>query len=148
MNIKDLDTIIDDVTWSYNECGMDVPQNILDTLNEIKYVYSILDAYNVTPQNIRAVLLIGQMINNRRTFKQCIHEWGVKGFKFIFNETFKNYISITNSHSINNESDELEFDIDTKDKTLSMSGECVSFPYDLIHLLSQTIKALEAEDDS
>lgn len=147
MNTKDLDIIIDDVTWSYKECGADVPQNILDTLNEIKYVYSILDEYNVTPQNIRAVLLIGQMLRNQPTFKQCIHEWGAKGFKFIFNETFKNYISITNFHSINNESDELEFDIDTKDKTLSMSGEHVSFPYDLIHLLSQTLKALEDKND-
>lgn len=115
-------------------------QKHIQLLNEIKSRYPILN------DTIKYLEEYKQSLSNH-TLLECIKEWEDRGFKFIFNETFKNYISITNSHSINNESDELEFNINTKDKTLSMFGECVSFPYDLINLLSKTIKALEAMKD-
>lgn len=145
MNIKDLDTIIDDVTWSHKECGTDVPQNILDTLNEIKQVYNVLDEYNVTPQNIRAVLLIGQMLRNQPTFKQCIHEWKRKGFEV---DVFDINIDIYNYNTVKYTADEVEFNIDLISKQVSMPNGCYArLDFKIYHLLSQTLKALEDKND-
>lgn len=49
---KELDIITNDVIWSYEECGMKIPQNILDILNKIK-----------------------QMVKNYFTLDECIEEW-------------------------------------------------------------------------
>jgi hypothetical protein len=83
INKEDLDTIINDVTWSYEESGEKVPQNILDTLNEIKQVQVILNEYNVTSEILREVLLTGQMFRNKPTLLECIKEWEEKGYEII-----------------------------------------------------------------
>lgn len=71
INEKDLDTIIDAVTWSYEECDDKVPQNILDTLNEIKTRYPIL--YDT----IKYLEEYQQTLSNP-TLDECIKEWNEK----------------------------------------------------------------------
>jgi hypothetical protein len=146
INKENLDTIINDVTWSYEECGGEVPQNILDTLNEIKQVQSILNEYNVTPENIREVLLTGQMFRNQSnpSLLECIKEWNEKGFDV---DVYALEINIHNYSTVDKEEHGIEFSIDLEKKTLFMEGEYNSFPYDVVHLLSKTLKALEITKD-
>ena len=77
--------------------------------------------------------LIDQQSNH--TLLECIKEWNEKGFDV---DIYALEIAIHN-HNI-------EFTIDLKDKTLFMEGEYNSFPYDVVHLLSKTLKALEVEN--
>jgi hypothetical protein len=75
---------------------------------------------------------------------ECIKEWNAKGFDV---DVYALEIVIHNRCSVDNEENSVEFTIDLKDKTLFMEGEYNSFPYDVVHLLSKTLKALEAKDD-
>ena len=67
---------------------------------------------------------------------ECIKEWNEKGFDV---DVYALEIAIHNCY--------IEFTIDLKDKTLFMEGEYNSFPYDVVHLLSKTLKALEEMKD-
>ena len=69
------------------------------------------------------------------TLSECIKEWNENGFDV---DIYALEIAIHN-HNI-------EFTIDLKDKTLFMEGEYNSFPYDVVHFLSKTLKALEMEE--
>lgn len=69
INKEDLDTIINDVTWSYEESDEKVPQNILDTLNEIK-----------------------QMFGNQPTFDECIKMWKDAGWYYSTSKEYGNHI--------------------------------------------------------
>lgn len=111
-----------------------------------KEIYKILQT-GKSLRSYRIYHYLDMLEKDNPTLSECIKEWKERGFKFIFNETFKNYITITNSYSINSDSNELEFNIDLKDKTLFMEGEYNSFPYDVVHLLSKTLKALEGMKD-
>lgn len=75
-------------------------------------------------------------LNQNPTLSECIKEWNEKGFDV---DVYALEIVI---HNYN-----IEFTIDLKDKTLFMEGEYNSFPYDVVHLLSKTLKALEVEDE-
>lgn len=75
-------------------------------------------------------------LNQNPTLSECIKEWNEKGFDV---DIYALEIAIHN-HNI-------EFTIDLKDKTLFMEGEYNSFPYDVVHLLSKTLKALEVENE-
>lgn len=78
------------------------------------------------------------------TFLECIKEWNKKGFDV---DIYALEIVIHNRCSVDKEEHSVEFTIDLKDKTLFMEGEYSSFPYDVVHLLSKTLKALEVKDD-
>lgn len=70
------------------------------------------------------------------TLLKCIKEWNEKGFDV---DVYALEIVIHNCY--------IEFTIDLEDKTLFMEGEYNSFPYDVVHLLSKTLKALEETKD-
>ena len=78
------------------------------------------------------------------TLSECIKEWNEKGFDV---DVYALEIVIHNRCSVDKEEHSVEFTIDLKDKTLFMEGECNSFPYDVVHLLSKTLKALEVSND-
>jgi hypothetical protein len=136
INKENLDTIINDVTWSYEECGGEVPQNILDTLNEIKQVQCILNEYNVTAENIREILLTGQMFRNQSTLSECIKEWEDRGFIVNNNEL---YIFL------HHEQYGISMFINKKEIKYHVYHGYISL--ELNELLNKTLKALEVEDD-
>lgn len=122
INKENLDIIIKDVTWSYEECGDEVPQNILDTLNEIK-----------------------QIFKNQPTFEQCIKKWNEKGFDV---DIYALEIVIANYSTAKCEADEVEFSIDLLSKQVSIPNRCwAKLPFKIYHLLSKTLKALEEMKD-
>lgn len=67
---------------------------------------------------------------------ECIKEWNEKGFNV---DVYALEIVIHNCY--------IEFTIDLEDKKLFMEGEYNSFPYDVVHLLAKTLKALEEMKD-
>lgn len=144
MNEKDLDIIINDVIWSYEESGMEVPQNILNTLNEIQLLQVILNEYNVTPENIREVLLTGQMFRNQPTLLECIKEWNEKGFDV---DVYAVEIIISNYSTVDKEEDEIEISIRLDKKTIFYMDDA-ELTFDLQNLLSKTIKALEVNNNA
>lgn len=119
INEEILDTIINDVTWSYEESGDKVPQNILDTLNEIK-----------------------QMFKNQPTFDECIKKWEEKGYEVnisidrklvIESEKYDLTINICKANLIYEISNYYE-------------NEPAFMTPELHELLTQTLKAMEVEN--
>ena len=78
------------------------------------------------------------------TLSECIKEWNEKGFDV---DVYALEIVIHNRCSVDKEEHSIEFTIDLETKALFMEGECNSFPYDVVHLLSKTLKALEVSND-
>jgi hypothetical protein len=75
---------------------------------------------------------------------ECIKEWNQKGFDV---DIYAVEINIHNYSTVDREEHGIEFSIDLEKKTLFMEGEYNSFPYEVVHLLSKTLKALEVKDD-
>lgn len=117
----------DDIRWPLVKESMSKFKELIDQ-------QAILEEYNVTPEILREVLLTGQMFRNQPTLLECIKEWNEKGFDV---DVYALEIVIHNCY--------IEFTIDLEDKTLFMEGEYNSFPYDVVYLLSKTLKALEVE---
>ena len=142
INDKDLDTIINDVTWSYEESGMNVPQNILNTLNEIKQIQSILNEYNVTPENIREVLLTGQMFRNQPTLDECIKEWEERGWTVDELKQFP-IIKIWKLNKEQNVVDNIYVYPKKLNSTIDFNAD-----YGTLNLLTKTLKAVEVENEN
>lgn len=142
INENDLEEIINAVIWSYEECGFEVPQNILDTCNKLKQIQSVLNEYNVTVENIREVLLAGQMFINPSTFDECIKEWNKKGFK---------YIRCSNALEFENKKEDITICILKGDENINITDNsyCYSraISFELHNLIHKTIKAWEVEND-
>ena len=119
INKEDLDTIIHDITWSYEECGDKVPQNILDTLNEIK-----------------------QMFRNQPTLSECIKEWNERGFDV---DVYAVEIVIYKPSSVDKE-DEIEISIRIDNKIISYVND-VELSFELHNLIHKTLKALDGMKD-
>lgn len=128
INKEDLETIVDTVTWSYEECGGEVPQNILDTLNEIK-----------------------QMFRNQPSLSECIKEWEDRGFEIIERENYiifrhhKTYKSIA-IYLIDLSYISYEW-YDAKRPIANRLNvdEAQSITLELHNLIHKTLKALEVE---
>ena len=142
INDKDLDTIINDVTWSYEESGMNVPQNILNTFNEIKQIQSILNEYNVTPENIREVLLTGQMFRNQPTLDECIKEWEERGWTVDELKQFP-IIKIWKLNKEQNVVDNIYVYPKKLNSTIDFNAD-----YGTLNLLTKTLKAVEVENEN
>lgn len=82
-------------------------------------------------------------LTHQPTLLECIKKWNEKGFDV---DIYALEIVIHNRCSVDKEEHSVEFTIDLKDKTLFMEGEYNSFPYDVIHLLSKTLKAVEVDE--
>ena len=85
-------------------------------------------------------------LNKENTpLSECIKEWEEEGFQV---DKYQDYLlMIDNYCSTNKEADEVEFNIDLSSKQVSMPNGCwAKLPFKIYHLLSKTLKALEAEE--
>jgi hypothetical protein len=75
------------------------------------------------------------------TLSECIKEWNEKGFDV---DVYALEIVIYNYSTVDKEEDEIEISIRLDLKTISYTND-VELSFDLHHLLSKTLKALEVE---
>lgn len=113
----------------YDEEDINLFQELIDQ-------QSILEEYNVTPQNIREVLLTGQMFRLQPAFFECVKEWNQKGWIV---DIHKREITISDNRSL------AEISIDRKDKAYWCSHY---LSFELHYLLTKTLKALEVENEN
>ena len=74
------------------------------------------------------------------TLSECIKEWNEKGFDV---DVYALEIVIYNYSTVDKEEDEIEISIRLDNKIVSYTND-VELSFDLHHLLSKTLKALEA----
>jgi hypothetical protein len=122
INEKDLEDIINDVTWSYEECGIEVPQNILDTLNEIK-----------------------QIFKNQPTFDECIKMWEDRGFEVKENT---DHNLLFRHHKEDNVVEIFKRGLSYMYYPYFDDGTILSIPYELHNLIHKTLKALENNNET
>lgn len=122
-----------DMRWSLVKESMDKFKELIDQ-------QSILEEYNVTPENIREVLLTGQMFRNQPTLEECIKEWEDRGYE-----------CLKGSHIISlfHKEKDIEIAIYLEDKSYC-KAEKNGTDYEWItfeehQLLTKTLKALEVE---
>ena len=77
------------------------------------------------------------------TLLECIKEWNEKGFDV---DIYALEIVIYNYSTVDKEEDEIEISIYLDKKTIYYVND-VELSFDLHHLLSKTLKALEVEDE-
>lgn len=77
------------------------------------------------------------------TFEQCIKEWNENGFDV---DIYALEIIISNHSTVDKEEDEIEISIRLDKKTIFYVND-VELSFDLHHLLSKTLKALEVENE-
>ena len=118
-NKENLETIVDAVIWSYEECGDKVPQNILDTLNEIK-----------------------QMVRNQPTLSECIKEWEEEGWTVDELKQFP-IIKIWKLNKEQNVVDNIYVYPKKLNSTIDFNAD-----YGTLNLLTKTLKALEMENET
>lgn len=106
-----------------------------EALQELVDQQAILEEYNVTPENIREVLLTGQMFRLQPAFFECVKEWNQKGWLV---DIHKCEITISDNRSL------AEISIDRKDKAYWCSHY---LSFELHYLLTKTLKALEGMKD-
>ena len=82
-------------------------------------------------------------LTHQRALLECIKEWNEKGFDV---EIYALEIVIYNYSSVDKEEDEIEISIRLDKKTIFYVND-VELSFDLHHLLSKTLKALEVEDE-
>lgn len=117
INENDLEEIINAVIWSYEECGFEVPQNILDTCNKLK-----------------------QICKNQFTFDECIKKWKEKSYDVFEWNNPKRY-------EISNGDETIHFEIIQIKGQYLVDNHCCQYAEpEIIHLLSKTLKALEVEN--
>ena len=116
---ENLETIVDAVIWSYEECGGEVPQSILDTLNEIK-----------------------QMVRNQPTLSECIKEWKDRGWTV---DELKQF-PVIEIWKLNKEQNVVD-NIYIYPKKLNSQIDFYANS-ETLNLLTKTLKALEVEDES
>ena len=112
-------------------------QQALNTLREKGYT-NHFQPITLEQQYPNEFKILQELVDQQHshTLLECIKEWNEKGFDV---DVYALEIVIHNCY--------IEFTIDLKDKTLFMEGEYNSFPYDVVHLLSKTLKALEVKDE-
>ena len=81
-------------------------------------------------------------LNQNPTLSECIKEWNEKGFDV---DVYALEIVIHNYSTVDKEEDEIEISIRLDKKTIFYVND-VELSFDLHHLLSKTIKALEVEE--
>lgn len=116
---------------------MNKEQQALNTLREKGYTnhFQPIKLEQQYPNEFKTLQeLVDQQSNP--TLLECIKEWNEKGFDV---DIYAVEIVITGST--------VNLTIDLEDKTLFTEGECNSFSYDVVHLLSKTLKALEVVND-
>jgi hypothetical protein len=123
----------------------------INLLQELVDQQAILEEYNVTPEILREVLLTGQMFRNQPTLDECIKEWEARGYELKIDKENKNLIILWNIQKL------ALFEIDLKYKRIKCKYQIPSrisyeidksfayIDFDLIHLLSKTLKALEVD---
>lgn len=82
-------------------------------------------------------------LNQNLTLSECIKEWNEKGFDV---DVYALEIVIHNYSTVDKEEDEIEISIRLDKKTIFYVND-VELSFDLHHLLSKTIKALEGMKD-
>ena len=109
--------------------------NEFKILQELVDQQAILEEYNVTPENIREVLLTGQMFRNQPTLDDCIKEWEERGYIIELGITHI-WFSTVDGNII------ATFDLCDKCVTTSLFID-----YELSVLITKTLKALEVENE-
>lgn len=107
----------------------------------VKYdeLQSILEKYNVTPEILKEVLLIGQMFRNQSTLDECKKEWEERGWTIISKEQTELYL-IKCDHRYS----PLYYMSFYIRKEIQFSTNC-PIDKELLNLLSKTLKALEVK---
>jgi len=119
----------DDIRWP-------LVKESMNKFKELVAQQAILEEYNVTPENIREVLLTGQMFRNQPTLDDCIKKWEEKEF-IVENDEF--YIFL------NHRQHNLSMVINKKEIKYHIYFGYISL--ELNELLTQTLKAIEVEND-
>lgn len=127
----------DDIRWPLVKESMSKFKELIDQ-------QAILEEYNVTPEILREVLLTGQMFRNQPTLLECIKEWNEKGFDV---DVYAVEIVIYNYSTVDKEEDEIEISIRLDNKIISYTND-VELSFDLHHLLSKTLKAVEVNNNA
>lgn len=130
-------SILSEIDYEFDRNGGEIPRFITDFLFEVDELQSVLEEYNVTPENIREVLLTGQMFRNQPTLSECIKEWEDRGWTYRRSKYY-------NWFFVEKEYKEISFDCD------KINYECESFfeiDLELNILITKTLKALEVENE-